>query len=168
MIIVDPYRFGGEAGPASSTFEITWWQYAVDSDLDGNIDKARMGLKFYDAGANLLSSTFSEWVTGPLNAWGERTHTGVIPDAATSARLTLEMDRLDGIENDAYIDDIALAIDGAPVVLTNPGAETGTAGWTSTTGTLTTKAASPAPHTGAAYFYGGNDTLVSAYQTVAL
>lgn len=53
--------------------------------------------------------------------------------------------------------------------LTNPDAESGTTGWTATTGSLATRGASPAPDVtngGTAYFYGGANAETVAHQDV--
>ena len=57
----------------------------------------------------------------------------------------------------------------AAQTLTNPDAESGTTGWTATTGSLATRGASPAPDAtngGTAYFYGGANAETVAHQDV--
>lgn len=59
----------------------------------------------------------------------------------------------------------------ASIALTirNPGAEQGVDDWTSTIGTLATRAANPLPKSGSAYFYGGDDqSEAKAHQDVPL
>lgn len=48
--------------------------------------------------------------------------------------------------------------------VTNPGAESGTTGWTNEVGTIATRATAPVPYEGAAYFSGGSNAQTIARQ----
>ena len=54
------------------------------------------------------------------------------------------------------------------ITLTNPGAESGTTGWTDELGGLGTRADTPSPHSGSAYFFGGAYAETRARQRVDL
>lgn len=54
------------------------------------------------------------------------------------------------------------------VTLTNPGAESGTTGWTNETGALATRNAAPPPHTGGFSFGGGSNANTKARQRLTL
>lgn len=54
------------------------------------------------------------------------------------------------------------------VPLTNPGAESGTTGWTNEVGSLATRSTNPDPHSGAAYFSGGANAATKARQRLTL
>lgn len=55
-----------------------------------------------------------------------------------------------------------------PLTVTNPGAESGTTGWTNEVGAIATRSANPEPHTGSAYFSGGSNAQTIARQSIDL
>lgn len=55
-----------------------------------------------------------------------------------------------------------------PLTITNPGAESGTTGWTNESGSLATRASNPLPYQGAAYFSGGANAQTIAWQSIDL
>lgn len=54
------------------------------------------------------------------------------------------------------------------ITLTNPGAESGTTGWTNEVGSLGTRNSGPTPYEGSAYFFGGANAQTIARQRVDL
>lgn len=147
-------------------FTLAWWQSAFHSSP--NNDKAKMGIRTYDEAANLTSSQFSTMIATQHHVWTQRTHLGVIPAGTAYLHVVMEIQRFEGSNNDGYIDDITLDIEGlGSIPLTNPGAEDGVTGWTNEVGGLSFKTSDPLPHTGARYFFGGSGiALTRAYQQI--
>lgn len=67
---------------------------------------------------------------------------------------------------EGYYTPQALIPSEAPLV--NPGAESGTTGWTAEVGSLGNRSANPPPHSGAAYFFGGPNASTRARQRIDL
>lgn len=136
---------------------LSWWQNTFDQATSpSSNDEAKMGFSFLDANGDQIGDTVEAAYDAPTD-WTERSVSGTIPDGAVTLRVFMDMLRNAGFNNDGYIDDISLTIDGESTVLINPGAETGDGtGWTISLGTLGIRSASPAPHSGTYYFYGGS------------
>lgn len=153
-----------DTGGSETGAVLTWWQVSLDQFTD---DEARMGLAFFNASATQLGATVWSTYSAPL-AWTERTLATEIPYGTATIRIFQDRVRHFGVNNDGDIDDITLTIDGSPVTLTNPGAESGTtAGWTDVAGNLTIRTSDPAPHSGT-YYFSGNDAQNIAYQDVVI
>lgn len=145
--------------------EVTWLQSTFEQVVN---DEARMGVGFLDgAGDLILSVQWAEWARPqPFTA---RSLTAFGPPEAVTARIYMAMRRNTGTNNDGYIDDIEVTIDGAPASLTNPDAETGDAtGWTVETGGLDVRSSNPVAAQGTYYFTGGTSASSVAYQDIAL
>lgn len=114
------YFYGGTAASSESYQE-------VDLDAEGviagqavtlswkqcngtNNSTAKLGLRFYDSGAALLTETFSPDIA-PGATWTDRSVQTIVPEGATTMRVVIVMTRVGASENDAYIDEIALALD---------------------------------------------------------
>lgn len=54
------------------------------------------------------------------------------------------------------------------VTITNPGAESGTTGWTNETGGIAARSTDPSPHTGTAYFSGGANAATKSRQRFSI
>lgn len=157
---------GIETSKADAPFEVVWWQSCFHS---GNRDYARMGMRFYNENGALISSTFAPMIGTANLAWTKRTLSGTQPAGTAFAHLVMEMQRIEGTNNDGYIDDISLTIGGLNIPVGNPGAESGnTTGWVVTQGGLGVRQASPAPHSGSYYFFGGTSGFSSAYQQIGV
>lgn len=156
---------GAETTKASKPFTITWWQSSFHS---GDKDHARMGMRFYDENGSLIGSSFAPMIGTARLVWTQRTWSGTQPAGTAIAHLVMEMQRFEGSNNDGYIDDITLEIGGLNIPLSNPGAESETAGWTSTVGGLDTQSSTPAPHSGGFFFQGGGHANTSAYQQIGV
>jgi hypothetical protein len=71
--------------------------------------KARLGLRFYDAGVVLISETMADMVApSPSLTWTERTVNALIPADAVTMRVVMEFENVGGGGTDAYIDDIQI------------------------------------------------------------
>lgn len=71
--------------------------------------KARLALRFYDAGAVLISEVLAEMLApSPALTWTERTLTALIPADAITMRIVMEFENVGGGATDAYIDSIAI------------------------------------------------------------
>lgn len=55
-----------------------------------------------------------------------------------------------------------------PLTIVNPGAESGTTGWTNETGSIGTRSSNPAPYQGSAYFFGGPNLQTISRQSIDL
>lgn len=156
---------GAETTKTSKPFTIAWWQSSFHT---GNNDHARMGMRFYDEDGNLIGSSFAPMIGTTRLVWTQRTWSGTQPAGTAYAHLVMEMQRIEGSNNDGYIDDITLEVGGLNIPVSNPGAESSTNGWTSTVGGLDTANSTPAPHTGGFFFTGGNSANTSAYQQIGV
>lgn len=172
-----PQWYDAKAGIASGTLtpniggqevEVTWWQMSYyHATLQPNPDEARMGLSFLDADGLTIGAGIT-WSPYALthNVWIERSLSVTAPAGAASIRVWQARLRHWGVNNDGYIDDITLTVDGQPVTLINPGAELSSGGshpgWTTTSGGL--NSSSPG-HTGNRRFQGSGG-YNEAYQSV--
>ena len=159
---------GVDPDPTATDIHLEWWQTSFNGG--GGADGARMGLEFYDVGGVLLDSAFALMeVADPLQ-WNRRTLDAQAPIGTTTVRVIMEMERNQGTNNDGYIDDISMTVDGVSATLANPGAEAGsTSGWTVVAGVgIRGLPSPPAARTGNWYFYGGTEPASSAYQDVGI
>jgi Flp pilus assembly pilin Flp len=99
--VTSEYQDAALAGEAQ--LSLTWQQ----GSWSGN-DVGAMYIDFLDAGGSTISSLESTKLAGPSADWNTRNLTGAIPSAATSIRLTMDAERFEGANNDAYFDDIVL------------------------------------------------------------
>lgn len=141
---------------SATVAELTWWQSTFEQGIN---DQAAMGIAFYDASMVQLGvDVFSSLIDTASMVWTQRTLTVTAPTGTETIRLFQKMHRRNGSNNDGYIDDIVLTLNGVSVSITNPDAETGnTTGWTSTLGLLTVRSGAPSPHAGAWYFMGADN-----------
>lgn len=92
--------------------------------------KARMGLRFYDAGAVLISEVLADMVApSPALTWTERTLVALVPADAVTMRVVMEFENVGGGATDAYID--AIAIGAAAAEYSSAGDDLGS--WTTST-----------------------------------
>lgn len=153
------------AGVLTGEVELTWWQ-----NRQGNNDApGRMGISFRDQGGNQIGSTiWSAW-DDPAG-WTERTlNAGDCPAGTTTIRLHMHADRISGNYADAFFDDIECTLDGVPLPIVNPGAETGDmTGWTGLpfyAGPDPDRSV-PTALTGSYYFAGGRASAPQVHQDV--
>jgi hypothetical protein len=143
---------------------LKWWQSALTKSP---VDQARMGIGFFNGDNEIIGAI--EWATMTATGamvWTQRTLTATIPANTYSIRLYMEMQKLSGSYNDAYIDDVTLKINGADFPVTNGTAEVhNDYGWITETGALAVRFGSPTPHSGTGYFTGGAETLTRVYQS---
>lgn len=150
---------------AGATCELSWWQ---SSWHPADNDWARMGMVFIDSNGDEIDSTYASMIGTTHFVWTQRTLSATAPSGTVKVRLVMEMERQEGTNNDGYIDDIVLTVDGQSVSIVNPGAESGsTTGWTTTSGSLAVRSTNPSPHSGSHYFFGGTSSESSSYQDVA-
>lgn len=72
--------------------------------------KAKMGLRFYDAGAVLITEVMADMLApGTALTWTERTLVALIPADAVTMRVVMAFENVGGGTTDAYIDAIAIA-----------------------------------------------------------
>lgn len=149
--------------------ELTWWQSSYHS---GGGDNAGMGVKFYNAAGVEIGSAFSTIISTPRFAWTQRTLNATQPAGTAYLAVYMQMQRVQGSNNDGYIDDIQLNVGGGPVSIFNPGGEEGDAGWTVETGGFRSVTGGvgdyPPPHSGSRYFDGGTSGFSSIYQQVGV
>ncbi len=140
---------------------LTWWQSCL---AEGSGDRARMGIEYYGVdGEPLDDIEWAEMQSTTAMTWTQRTLSGTLPVGAYKIRIYMELERVSGNYNDAYIDDIALTVGGNPVPLVNPGSEMQKYGWTEQLGYLSFRNNLPNPHTGTAYFTGGTAPKTRAF-----
>lgn len=155
----------------TGTVRLTWWQSTFEQVTN---DQGRLGVAFFDADDNMVGSI--QWaplitMPDPIPVWTERTFSANVPndeddEDVVKIRIYMEMHRRTGTNNDCYIDDISATINGRPITIENPGAETGSmAGWTNEVGAVAVSTTWPA-HSGDWYFYGGVVADSRAYQDV--
>jgi hypothetical protein len=152
--------------PAGAVAEVAWQQATFEQTVN---DQARMGIAFLDNSGVVLGSTTWATLTDPSPSmhFVGRTVSAAAPSGAARIRVYMEMVRRTGTNNDGYIDEIELTLDGVPVGLINSGAETGTTtGWTNEVGAIRTRSSDPAPAFGSHYFTGGTSSTARAYQDV--
>lgn len=144
------------------------WRQNTFVQTGGN-DEARMGIGFLDDNGALIGSIeWSSWAQP--SDWTLRSLSATAPSGAKRIRVYMGMQRLAGTHCDGYIDSIELTMNGQAVFLQNAGAESGTAGWTATTGGLDAwndilgLPGTPEPYSGAYYFAGGNHAATQAHQ----
>jgi len=71
--------------------------------------QAQLGLRFYDAGVNLVGEEFAEMIAPtPANTWVSRSVTARIPADTVTFRIVMKFQNVGGGVTDAYIDTIAL------------------------------------------------------------
>lgn len=152
--------------------EVKWRQSTFDQ---GGNDQATMGIGFFNGGGQIGVDTFAPMIAtlaDPANnvgIWTERSVNAVKPAGTTFIRVYQKMHKVVGSNNDGYIDGIELTIDGVPLTLVNPGAESAsTIGWTNTLGGLGVRDVAPLPYAGTWYFTGGGATDTQAHQDVAM
>jgi len=150
----------------TGTVEVTWLQSTFEQTTN---DQARMGFDFLDSdGAAIGTTTWATLTDTTAGSWTARSVSADAPAGAASIRVYMQMHRRTGTNNDGYIEDIAVTLNGAPLTMINPGAETGTtSGWTDTVGGLGVRTATPPTPNGTYYFYGGTSADTTAYQDVA-
>jgi hypothetical protein len=145
------------------------WQAGYSADAD----TGRLRVKFYDEGSTLLAIADTATYDGGAS-WVQKTIETFVPPGTRTIRLVLIATRVSGTYCDAYFDDLEAHLDLAdkypyPLLLANPGGESGTAGWTNVASTLTTRSSSPSPHTGGAYLHSTSSGAASeCYQDIAL
>lgn len=153
------------AGTAGLAVSLQWWQNTF-VQAGGN-DEAQMGVDFLDANFNSLGSITWAGLTQPT-VWTQRTLSTTTPANWQYVRIWQDHYRLAGTDNDGYIDDITLTINGNPIPIINPGAEQRYLGWTNTLGAISYRQSSrtPAAHSGIYYFDGGTSLESTAYQVI--
>lgn len=113
----------------ATTCNLNWLQSSVHTGGGG--DAAGMGLEFLDNAGAVISSVFSTIIVTPEFAWTPRSLSAAIPAGCYRVRVIMRMARLQGINNDGYIRQIAMDFDGAPKSIFNSSGELGTTqGWT--------------------------------------
>lgn len=71
--------------------------------------RARMGLRFYNAGATLISEVLADLdAPGTALTWTQRTVVALIPTDAVTMRIVMEFENVGGGATDAYVDSIAI------------------------------------------------------------
>jgi hypothetical protein len=113
------FFFGGDTGDGEHYQAITLtdqgllfgqqltmtWQQATGAAGS----KARLGLRFYDAGVLLISEVMADMLApSPALTWTERTVNALIPVDAVTMRVVMEFENVGGGSTDAYIDDIQI------------------------------------------------------------
>jgi hypothetical protein len=145
------------------------WQAGYSADAD----TGRLRVKFYDEGSTLLAIADTATYDGGAS-WVQKTIETFVPPGTRTIRLVMIATRVSGTYCDAYFDDLEAHLDLAdkypyPLLLANPGGESGTAGWTNVTSALTTRSSSPSPHTGGAYLHATASGAASeCYQDITL
>ncbi|MCJ2189220.1 calcium-binding protein, partial [Novosphingobium beihaiensis] len=146
----------------SSTVLVTWWQNSYSGS-----DQARVGIGFVDSNDVPVGTVTWADFSAPT-VWTERSLLAVAPDRAAAVRIFQDHNRRAGSNNDSYIDEIVVALDGTALPLSNGDAESGTQDWVVETGTLTVRSSNPAPYQGSNYFMGGAVSRTTAYQQLDL
>lgn len=141
---------------------LKWWQ---SSYHPSNNDHARMRVTFHDKAGTEIGSASAPMIGTANGVWTQRTLNATQPAGTAYLTLYMEMDRVEGSNNDGYIDDITLSVGGVPVAIYNPGAEEGTSGWENVTGGLGVRAT---PRTGSYCFDGGGSSYTTARQQVGI
>jgi hypothetical protein len=114
------YFYGGPAAAITEAYQsvdleaanvlpgqllLLWWRQATGS----NGSAALMGLRFYDAGANLVGEKMGGLSTvAPTHSWAQFGQSMVVPQNAREVRIVMRMERVGAGENDAYIDAVRL------------------------------------------------------------
>lgn len=141
---------------------LTWWQKTFEQVTN---DEARLGLAFLDVDGAEIELTWSSFERP--DSWTERSLVVEAPEGSVAVRVYMEMRRNAGTNNDGYVDDISLTINGVSQTTVNPGAESGdTTGWTNTVGAIRARLSGGPPHTGSYVFDGGVVASSRAYQTI--
>jgi hypothetical protein len=145
------------------------WQAGYSADAD----TGRLRVTFYDGSSTLLAIADTATYDGGAS-WVQKTIETFVPPGTRTIRLVMIATRASGTYCDAYFDDLEAHLDLAdkypyPLLIANPGGESGTSGWTNVTSTLTTRSSNPNPRTGAAYFHSTSSGAASeCYQDIAL
>jgi hypothetical protein len=142
-----------------STVELTWWQRSADKPTLAE-ERARMGIGFLDENSALIGSINWAAYTN-LTTWTERTHSAVAPALAIAVKIYIGFEESSGGGRvSAYIDDISGDVDGNPLTIINPGAESGTGGWAWEQGAI--YATTAGAHSGSYGFHGDGIGVVHA------
>lgn len=140
-------------------FDVDWHE----TDF-ANADWIGMSVEFLDSGDSLIdigSTVGMRNNFSPTQAWTPQRFISKIPANARTARLTIEINRDSGSNNDGYIDDIKAKthiigpsrVTDVTSSFTNPGLNALT-GWTTVTGSPVVSSVDLTPHEGANYVKG--------------
>ena len=161
---------GSEPEPEPVPYVLSWWQRTYEQLIPGDNDLARMGIGFLDSGNSLIGTVTWASLARPTS-WIHRSINALAPEGAVKIRIYMEMTRITGTVNDGYIDDITLTLDGESLTVVNPGAESGTTGWTVLIGELIVNGdgkGAGLPHSGSYFFVGGSVAFTLAYQDISI
>lgn len=98
---IAPSRHGAiDAGVQD--IDLGWWERFTGADT------GQVTLQFLDASNSVLDSIGSSVAGGP-ESWVQRSFSGTLPASTRKLRLVLNAVRQQGVANDFYVDDIAVA-----------------------------------------------------------
>lgn len=155
----------GAPGIITGEVELTWWQCSFEQT--GDNDEGRMGVAFLDSGAAQIGATTWSPFAAPIPFQERTLNAGSCPAGTSIIRISMEGLKNSGVNCDSNFDDIEVTLDGVPLPITNPGAESGDlTGWT-VNGNWSVRLVDPLPHTGTGYFHGGRSTHPVMFQDIS-
>lgn len=163
-----PVNPADEGDTFSGEAVLAWWQHSRIGAAPDR-DHTALRIRFFDVYGLPLSAYIGPGADLYCPVWTERSITTEIPEGTTTIQVVIDMSPGALSNRGGYVDDITLTIDGVPITLANPDAETGdNSGWiTTSSNDLTNRTATPASHSGSYYFgYPGN-FKVRAYQDIS-
>lgn len=95
----------GQIDAGEVSMVLGYWQ----ASLAGQ-DAGRAGLRFYDSGSSLISTSFNSWwAVTPVQTWVYREMIHAVPVGTRTVKIEIGMDRTGGTFNNVNIDDVTLA-----------------------------------------------------------
>lgn len=169
--------FGSGAGAIAGDITLKYWHssyaYYPSGQTNYTNDRGRMSLSFFTEDMSLINNAFYDITYNPTpQVWTQIERTTGLPANTKFIGINYTATRLAGTSNnDYYVDDIELSVDGTPITIPNPGAESGLSNWTFSVGELLLRGADPAAHSGGSYIMGktyGLDRTTKAQQIVEI